>query len=177
VLDTNPPGSGEGLSPVAAMSLGLRRFPGWIVCLLSGGTRLSLTFRRVCSLQGLGAQDVADLLGARAEKELPESGDGGVLVANQIRHVDQRLQRLVELGALLLGQRTGLRPLQNVLKLLHAYFQPLNRPLHLTPPSSWRKSFRSGYPRISFRERLASLVGASLPRPVVRPRHLQLAAR
>ncbi len=120
---------------------------------------------------------VACLFSSDAKQNLPQLLDRGLAVLEQIGHVRERFDDLLELRAVLFAQGPCPGTFQKRVKFLLIHIHPLDRSHHDSSPRSRRKSLRSGYASTSLTGRLGLLVWSSLPRPVVRPRQIQLAAR
>ena len=179
-------GPGEGSSTVATMagptrSIGAGTCGDSAVAGLGGGAALSPT------------EHLLGLLRARSKQHLPQPFEAGVL-RSQLRAQErddagrgvQCIHRRLEL-AVLLGAQGRLGALDDGGELEHIELDRRGQrrsAVRLAAPlathaarSQLRKSAASGRPSTSLMARFIRCVRSSLPRPVVRPRCIQFAAR
>ena len=182
VRDRNAWGAGIVRGAVAAMTL--TRLLGRGVPAgrgLARAARVGSSVRRGGALGGVFAQDLVGGLGAETEEQVAYPLQGGGLDLQLLGDTRQGVHRGLEDGVLVLRQGFATGALDDGVEPLDGDRHPLGglvlAPAHAPTPRQRRKSACSGNPSTSLRERLGRWVKSSLPRPVVRPRTCQLAAR
>ena len=111
----------------------------------------------------------------RAKEHCPQSSQGDLLAFDRLGQPDKLVEYRLERGVVFLVQ-DRLRPFEQRFDLSEIDVHRGRRLRHSMAINAFRNCFVSGYPMTCLSDRLDLCVRSSLPRPVVVPSSIQLAA-